>query len=67
MAINAKKYKESVEKKVKTRDTVALYLDIDILERFKEACKPAKYGRILEKFMLEFIESVDSEEKIKKK
>lgn len=62
MTVDAKKIVASLNKS-KTRDTVALYLDTDILERFKKACKAlnVKHGPALERLMEEFTASVQAD------
>ncbi len=61
--MDAKKYIAEAGKKSKTRDTVALYLDTEVLKKFKEACGDAPYGRILEAFMKDFTESTKGKTK----
>lgn len=59
--MNAKKYISEAGKKSRTRDTVALYLDTELLKQFKEVCGDAPYGRILEAFMRDFIDSAKAD------
>ena len=67
MTVNAKDFLKSVEKQKKTRGTVVMYLDVDLVKRFKAACGDAPYGRVLEKFMTEFADSAENADKKREK
>ena len=59
MSVNAKEFLRDLQSKKPTRSNVSLYLDLEILARFKRACGDAPYGKVLEKFMVEYADSAE--------
>lgn len=49
--------------KNRDRDSVALYIKVDLYNEFKKACSPASHGKILEEFMREFVDSYKAKPK----